>query len=362
MVDRLQDVAIAIGDISILPVERNAVISAVLMPEAQRGVSRHRPELLIERAVSEWLVIVLLAKGVLLWVAACECGKSAACRLGVGDYRIVAVAVNYPGRKATGLESAVLDYPAIAGCRRRYRRWRCRRAGRRRRRRRRGRHTPRSLDYNHYGRAGLKEANRRIREVWRLVRIKPEVIQRAEANRVGVLILRKSFRAPGDRAWVLGNIPWSAAISSISLGAIMCPAGMLKRRMKSDVRDVDSGSKRHAERLDPAIEVLVIEIILVVPNSQRRIGDFVTHEPDAIVAWVRLNLIYCRAGPSHDGRLLSHGGACASKAKGLVDSGYGVPTVRSVVVHVALARMTLAPSVFVRDDVLCFGKIRRSQV
>ena len=61
MEDRLQDVAIAIGDVSILPVERNAVISAVLVPEAQRGVSRHRPELLIKGAVSEWFVILLLA-------------------------------------------------------------------------------------------------------------------------------------------------------------------------------------------------------------------------------------------------------------------------------------------------------------
>ena len=48
MVDRLQDVAVAIGDVSILPVERYRVISAILVPEAQRGAGRHRPELLIE--------------------------------------------------------------------------------------------------------------------------------------------------------------------------------------------------------------------------------------------------------------------------------------------------------------------------
>ena len=61
MEDRLQDVAIAIGDVSILPVECNAVISAVLVPEAQCGASRHWPELLIERAISQWFVIILLA-------------------------------------------------------------------------------------------------------------------------------------------------------------------------------------------------------------------------------------------------------------------------------------------------------------
>jgi hypothetical protein len=132
--------------------------------------------------------------------------------------------------------------------------------------------------------------------------------------------------------------------------------------MKSHVRDVYSGSKRNAERLDGAIEVLVIERVFIVPDASSGVRDFVAHKPDAIVSRVRLNLIYCRACPSPDRRLLSHRGACATKTKGLVDSGYAVLLVRSVVVHVALARMTLAPSVFVRDDVLRFSKIRRSRV
>ena len=109
MEDRLQDVTVSIGNVRILPVERNAVVRAVLVPEAQRGISRHRPELLIKGAVSEWFVILLLAIRPLLWVAARECGKSPAVRLVVGDYRIVGVAVNYPRRERTGLESAVLD-------------------------------------------------------------------------------------------------------------------------------------------------------------------------------------------------------------------------------------------------------------
>ena len=114
------------------------------------------------------------------------------------------------------------------------------RAGCRCWRRRRCRHIPGSFDHNRHGRAGLKEAYCRICGVWRLVRIKPEVIQRAEANRVGVLILRKSFRVPCDGACVLGNIPRCAAISLIVKRAIICPARMLNRRMKSDVRDVYS--------------------------------------------------------------------------------------------------------------------------
>ena len=123
------------------------------------------------------------------------------------------------------------------------------------------------LDRNRHGRACLKEADRRIGGLRRLIGIEPEVIQRAEANRVGVLILRKSFRAPGDRACVLGNIPRRAAITLVVEGAIICPAGLLTRRVKPDVRDVYSWSKRHAERLDRAIEVLVVERVFIVPDA-----------------------------------------------------------------------------------------------
>ena len=48
MVDRLEDIAIAIGDISILPVKLNAVISAVLVVEAQCASAARDSELLIE--------------------------------------------------------------------------------------------------------------------------------------------------------------------------------------------------------------------------------------------------------------------------------------------------------------------------
>jgi len=195
-----------------------------------------------------------------------------------------------------------------------------------------------------------------------LIGIKPEVIHRAEANRVGILILRNSLRAPRNRASVLDDSPRCAAISSISHGAVMCPAGMLNRRMKPDVRDVCSGSKRDAERLNTPIEVLVIERVFVMINASRRVGHFVTHEPDPVISRIGFELIHRRASPSHDGRLLSHSRACTGKSERLVDSGYGVPPVRSVVVHVALTRMRLAPGVFVRDDVLGFGKVRRSRV
>src|SRR5439155_4073170 len=137
---------------------------------------------------------------------------------------------------------------------------------------------------------------------------------------------------------------------------------MLRRCVKADVRDVYSGSNRHAEGLDGAIEVLIVQRVFIVPDAGGGVRDFVAHEPDAIVSLVRLSLVYRRTCPSHNRRMLSHGGSGTSKTKGLINSGYGVRAVRSVVIHVALVRMTLAPGPFVGDNVFCFGKICRGRV
>lgn len=108
--------------------------------------------------------------------------------------------------------------------------------------------------------------------------------------------------------------------------------------MKPDVTDVDSRSYGHGEGLNPAIEVLVIERILIVPDSSRRAGYFVAHEPDPVVSRVGLHLIYCGTGPSHNSRLHSHcgeqGGKCESGS-----AAHAVLTIGSIVIHVALSGM-----------------------
>ena len=115
--------------------------------------------------------------------------------------------------------------------------------------------------------------------------------------------------------------------------------------------------------MNGAIQVLVIERVFVVPKPGIWSRHLVTNEPDTIVAWIGLDrAAHRRARPSNNGRLLSHGGAHGTKTERLVDSGYAVLTVRSVVIHVALTRVTLAPGAFVRDDVFRFGKIRRPRV
>ena len=220
------------------------------------------------------------------------------------------------------------------------------------------------LDFDSHRGAGLKEAYCCIRRIRRLVCVEPEVIQRAEANSIGVCVLRDSFAVPSYRrvARLVIIHPRRAAISGISLGAIMRKARMLRWHVKPDVTDIDSRSQRNSERLNGPIEVLVIEGVLVVPDASRRVGHLVTHEPDTIVAVIRFDLTYRRTIPSFNGRLLSESVAHEIKGERLVDSNYAALTVGCVVIHVALVRMTLAPGAFVWDDVFCFGKVGRPDV
>jgi hypothetical protein len=55
MEDRLQDVAVAIGDVRILPVKGNGIGGAVPVPEAQYASATWDGKLLIERTVSSRL-------------------------------------------------------------------------------------------------------------------------------------------------------------------------------------------------------------------------------------------------------------------------------------------------------------------
>ena len=200
-----------------------------------------------------------------------------------------------------------------------------------------------------------------------MVGVEPEIIKRAEANRIGVLISPKRFCAPCDKVRVRGiNIPWCAAIPGVSYSAIVREAGMLRRGMKFDVADIDPSSYRHAERLNRAIEVLVIKRVLIVPDASRWVGHLVTDEENAVaVRWGSrswLDLIYRCARPGFNGWLLSHGRANRAKTEIRRPATHGVLLIRGVVVHVALVRMSLAPGAFMRDDIFRFGKIGRARI
>jgi hypothetical protein len=104
--------------------------------------------------------------------------------------------------------------------------------------------------------------------------------------------------------------PRRAAIPLAVLRTVVCPAGFLRWRVKADVTDVDSRSDRHGERLNGAIKVLIIKRVLIVPRPGIWSRHLVTHEPDAIVTRIRLDLVHGRAvaaRPNRDGRVHLHG-------------------------------------------------------
>jgi hypothetical protein len=133
--------------------------------------------------------------------------------------------------------------------------------------------------------------------------------------------------------------------------------------VESDVSDVDPRSHRHAERLNGAIEVFVIERVLIVPHPGVWSRHFVAHKPDPIISRIRLDLV-CRCAcplPSLDRRLHSYRGG--NRRKGEIGCAiHAVLTVGGVVIHVALPRVRLAPGVFVRSDILRFGEIGRARI
>ena len=73
--------------------------------------------------------------------------------------------------------------------------------------------------------------------------------------------------------------------------------------MKADIADVHSGDQGHTERLDGAVEVLVIQGVFVMPHTGTWVSHLVTHKPNPVVAWIGFSLADGRASPGHDGRL-----------------------------------------------------------
>ncbi len=148
----------------------------------------------------------------------------------------------------------------------------------------------RTLDLNNNWRACLKKPDGRgcIRARW-CARIKPEIVQRPPPNRIGVWLLRKTFGVPSHRAYSLIDSPRGAAVSRIAHGSIMCPSGMLGWRVESDIGD-DGESCINLEGLNRAIQVLVIDGVLIVINASRRAGYLGRNEYNPIVSGVGFDL------------------------------------------------------------------------
>jgi hypothetical protein len=61
--------------------------------------------------------------------------------------------------------------------------------------------------------------------------------------------------------------------------------------------------------LNGAVEVLVIDSVLIVPNPGSGTGNLVAYKQNAIVSGIGLDLLYRRVRPGHDGRLRSYRGS-----------------------------------------------------
>ena len=131
--------------------------------------------------------------------------------------------------------------------------------------------------------------------------------------------------------------------------------------MKSKITHGNSRAQRHTERLNPTIQVLVINRVFVVPDSRRGVGDLVANESNAIGSRSRLDLVDRRSGPSLDRRLHARRGSDGSKGKA-GGARHRELTVGDVVVHVALPSMSIAPGFFVGSDVLTFGPVGRARI
>ena len=175
------------------------------------------------------------------------------------------------------------------------------------------------------------------------------------------MILRKCFTVPSYGIGRLSNSPGSTAVTLIVKRAVIWPAGLLRRRMKTDVSDVDTWPQWHTKRLDSSVQVLVIQGILIVPDSGSWIGHFVSYEPEAVIARIRFELVQCRACPCHEGRSPPDRGTkrrkCEARCAGDVEL-----AIRNVVVHIAFPGIRLAPRVLVGSDILRFGEVRRALI
>lgn len=145
---------------------------------------------------------------------------------------------------------------------------------------------------------------------------------------------------------------------------------MLWRGVETGVTYVNSSAQRHAKGLNGAVQVLVKERILIVPDSRGGVGHVVAHKPNAIVTRIGHELGNCCACscPSLDCRLDSHRGTNRRKVENRRPAGDRELTIGEIIEHVTLSRMRLAPGVFKRGNVSSFAKIggarilRRDQV
>jgi hypothetical protein len=139
------------------------------------------------------------------------------------------------------------------------------------------------------------------------VGIKPKIIERAKADGIGVLILCERLTVPGYGIKYLGNGPGLAAVALVIKGAVIRPAGFLRRCMERNIFNIGwETPENNFDRLDGAIQVLVVDGVLIMVDPITRACYFVADEENAVVARIGFDLINRRICPCFNGWLHAH--------------------------------------------------------
>jgi len=136
---------------------------------------------------------------------------------------------------------------------------------------------------------------------------------------------------------------------------------MIRWSVKPNVAHGNSASQRHTERLDGAIEILIMDGVLIMPDTSGGVRHFVGDERTAIDSRHGLDCISGRSRPDTGRRGHSRRGSNSRKGE-TRRAGDIVTTIRRIVIHAALPRVSLAPRVLMRTIVLNLGVIRRARV
>src|SRR5215831_9601937 len=126
--------------------------------------------------------------------------------------------------------------------------------------------------------------------------------------------------------------------------------------MESDICYRCAASQRHVERLDGAIEILVMDGVFIMPHAIHRPADFVDNECSPIHAGFWFDRYTCCSRPSI--RRGGHSHRRANTGEGEVCRPSHIETpIGGVVIHVALPSVRLTPGILVRAVILSFSVV-----
>ena len=122
------------------------------------------------------------------------------------------------------------------------------------------------------------------------------------------------FGVPSYGTGVLSDSPGCTAVSLVVKRAVVGRTRFLRRRVESNIAQGRGKKWIHdLEGLNGAIEVLVINGVLIVVDASVGACHLVSDEEKPVVTRIRLKLVYCCACPGLDSGLHPHGATNSRK-------------------------------------------------